>query len=151
MVVITTADLRAYIAKRQAEGSAVRRRRKGKNAVPPDTPEERRAVSSAEINRELTVLKRMFSLAIQAGKLTHKPHFPMLREDNVRKGFLEHEHYLEMLKHLPECMRPVVTFAYVTGWRINSEVLPMQWRQVDLKSGEVRLDPGTTKNLEGRV
>ena len=26
-----------------------------------------------------------------------------------------------------------------------------QWRQVDLKAGEVRLDPGTTKNLEGRV
>ena len=48
-------------------------------------------------------------------------------------------------------MQPVVTFAYVTGWRINSEVLPLQWRQVDLKVGEVRLDPGTTKNLEGRV
>jgi hypothetical protein len=39
----------------------------------------------------------------------------------------------------------------VTGWRINSEVLPLQCRQVDLKAGEVRLDPGTTKNLEGRV
>jgi integrase len=48
-------------------------------------------------------------------------------------------------------MRPVVTFAYVTGWRINSEVLPLQWRQVDLHVGEVRLDPGTTKNREGRV
>lgn len=44
-----------------------------------------------------------------------------------------------------------MTFAYVPGWRINSEVLPLQWRQVDLKAGEVRLDPGTTKNLEGRV
>ena len=129
MVVITTADLRAYVAKRQAEGSAVRQLRKSKNAVPPDTPEERRPVSSAEINRELTTLKRMFSLAIQAGKLTHKPHFPMLPEKNVRAGFLEHEHYLAMLKHLPACMGPVVTFAYVTGWRINSEVLPMEWRQ----------------------
>jgi integrase len=108
-------------------------------------------VSPAEINRELTVLKRMFSLAIQAAKLVHKPYFPMLREDNVRVGFFERDEYLAMLQHLPECMRPVVTFAYVTGWRINSEVLPMQWRQVDLKAGEVRLDPGTTKNLEGRV
>ncbi len=43
------------------------------------------------------------------------------------------------------------TFAFDTGWRINSEVLPLQWRQVDVKAGEVRLDPGTTKNLEGRV
>jgi integrase len=40
---------------------------------------------------------------------------------------------------------------YVTGWRINSEVLTLQRRQVDLKAGEVRLDPGTTKNFEGRV
>lgn len=151
MVVITTADLRAYVAKRRAEGSAVRQRRKGKHAVAPDTPEDRRAVSSAEINRELAVLKRMFSLAIQAGKLTYKPHFPMLQENNVRVGFLEHEHYLAILTHLPACMRPVVTFAYITGWRINSELLPMEWRQVDLKAGEVRLDPGTTKNREGRL
>lgn len=151
MVTITTADLRAYIATRQADGFAVPQRRKGKNAVEPETPASRRGVSPAEINRELTALKRMFSLAIQAGKLTHKPHFPMLREDNVRKGFLEHEQYLSVLSHLPEPMPPVVTFAYVTGWRINSEVLPLLWRQVDVKVGEIRLDPGTTKNMEGRV
>jgi hypothetical protein len=36
-------------------------------------------------------------------------------------------------------------------WRIGSEVLPLQWRQVDLRVGEVRLDPGTTKNREGRA
>jgi hypothetical protein len=35
-------------------------------------------------------------------------------------------------------MRPVVTFGYVTGWRINSEVPPLQWRQVDLEAREVR-------------
>jgi integrase len=116
-----------------------------------DVPEVRRSVSAGEINRELTVLKRMFSLAIETGKLHHKPHFAMLREDNVRVGFFEREQYEAVLAHLPEGMRPVITFAYVTGWRINSEVLPLQWRQVDLRLGEVRLDPGTTKNREGRV
>jgi integrase len=30
-------------------------------------------------------------------------------------------------------------------------VLPLEWRSVDLQSGEVRLDAGTTKNGEGRV
>ena len=34
---------------------------------------------------------------------------------------------------------------------MNSEVLPLQWHQVDLKAGVVRLDPGTTKNREGRI
>jgi hypothetical protein len=26
----------------------------------------------------------------------------------------------------------------VTGWRTPSEILPLEWRQVDLKAGEVR-------------
>ena len=84
-------------------------------------------------------------------KLHHKPHIAMLREDNVRVGFFEREQCEAVLAHLPEAMRPAVTFAYVTGWRINSEALPLQWRQVDLGVGEVRLDPGSTKNREGRV
>ena len=152
MITITTTELRAYVTKRLADGTPVRQKRGSRakdEASASDAP--KRPVSAGEINRELTVLKRMFSLAIQAGKLVHKPHFPMLRENNVRAGFFEREQYLAVQKHLPTSMRPVVTFAYVTGWRINSEVLPLQWRQVDLKLGEVRLDPGTTKNLEGRV
>ena len=43
-----------------------------------------------------------------------------------------------------------MTFAYLTGWRVQSEILPLEWRQVDRHSGTVRLDPGTTKNREGR-
>jgi integrase len=152
LITITTSDLRAYIAKRQKEGTPPRQKRgRAKPAEAPGDAEARRPVSAGEINRELTVLKRMFSLAVQSGRLVHKPHFPMLRENNVRAGFFEREQYLAVLPHLPEPMRPVVTFAFVTGWRINSEVLPLEWRQVDLKAGEVRLDPGTTKNLEGRV
>ncbi len=153
MASITTSDIRAFIAKRCADTWVARsaRRVKRRNGTWHELPEERRAVSVGEINRELTVLKRMFSLAVEAGKLHRKPHFAMLREDNVRVGFFEPEQYAAVLAHLPEAMRPVVTFAYVTGWRINSEVLTIQWRQVDLRVGEVRLDPGTTKNKEGRV
>jgi len=45
----------------------------------------------------------------------------------------------------------VIQFAYITGWRIASEVLPLEWRQIDFKAGEIRLDPETTKNRAGRV
>jgi integrase len=75
----------------------------------------------------------------------------MLRENNVRTGFFEAEQFAAVLKHLPAEIQSVAGFAYITGWRIPSEVLPLEWRQVDLKSGEVRLDPGTTKNQDGRV
>jgi hypothetical protein len=47
-----------------------RKRGKAKAAESPADPEARRPVSAGEINRELTVLKRMFSLAIQSGRLS---------------------------------------------------------------------------------
>jgi integrase len=45
----------------------------------------------------------------------------------------------------------VVLFAFVTGWRTASEVLPLEWRHVDWAGRCVRLDAHTTKNDEGRV
>jgi integrase len=44
-----------------------------------------------------------------------------------------------------------VEFAYLTGWRLKSEVLALQWWQVDFEAGMVRLEPGSTKNADGRV
>jgi integrase len=106
---------------------------------------------TATVNRELAWLKHMFTLAMRAGKLMTRPHIALLEENNARQGFFERDHYLAVLKHLPEELRPVVTFAYITGWRVKSEVLPLEWSQVDFKAGEVRLEPGTTKNGEGRT
>jgi len=128
LIHILTPDIRAFAAARQ-----------------------KAAASNGEVNRELALLKRMFNLAMQAGKLASRPHIPMLREDNVRRGFFEREQFDAVCRHLPACLQAVVSFAYVTGWRIRSEVLPLEWRQVDFAAGTVRLDPGTTKNREGRV
>ncbi len=92
----------------------------------------------------------MFTLAMQAAKLHSKPHIPMLHEDNVRCGFFEREQFDGVVNHLPPAIQPVVMFAYATGWRLKSEILPLEWRQVDWTGRVVRLDPGTTKNREGR-
>ncbi len=125
---LTTGHVRTYIDLRQAAGAA-----------------------NASINRELAVLKRMFTLAIAAGQLIHRPHIPMLREDNIRTGFFEREEFEAVRGKLPQALRPVVTFAYLTGWRVTSEILPLTWSQVDRREGTVRLEPGTTKNQEGRL
>jgi integrase len=115
--------------------------------------EQRKAsgAANATINRDLAVLKRAFRLAVQAEKLVRVPHIPMLREDNVRTGFFEVDQFRNVLSYLPAAVQAVARFAYITGWRIPSEVLTLQWRQVDFRAGEVRLDPGTTKNTDGRV
>jgi integrase len=95
--------------------------------------------------------KWAFSLGVQAGKLTHKAHVPLLREDKVRTGFFDPERFEALRSHLPSPLRPLVTFAYITGWRVPSEVQLLQWRQVDFTAGTVRLDAGTTKNGDARV
>ena len=79
-----------------------------------------------------------------------KPHVPMLKENNVRQGFFEWEQFLTVRSHLPGDLQQVATFSYITGWR-RSEVLNLQWQQVDFKAGFVHLEPGTTKNDEARM
>ena len=69
----------------------------------------------------------------------------------MRTGFVDDAMIDAILPHLPAALQPVVQFAYITGWRVQSEILPIEWRHVDRKTGEVRLDPGTTKNQAGRV
>ena len=108
--------------------------------------------SNATVNRELAALKRMFNLAARATppRVAHVPYIPMNKERNVRKGFFEHDEYLAVREAILEYMKPVVTFAYKTGWRKN-EILGLEWAQVDLKQGVARLEPGDPKNEEGRT
>jgi integrase len=125
---ITTADCNRYIALRQSEGA-----------------------TNATTNRELATIKRAYNLAIQAGKVLHRPHVPMLKESAPRRGFFERADLDSLRRHLSPSLQRIVSFAYVTGWRIPSEVLTLQWRQIDFDAGTVILDAGTTKNDEARV
>ena len=138
MAALTTADLRAYILWRQTPTTGV------DGATIP-------AASNATINRELAIIKRAFRLAVQAGRLVHVPHIPMLAEHNVRQGFFERAPFDDVRAHLPEALRGLVTFAFLVGWRIASEVLPLQWAQVDRTATVIRLEPGESKNDEGRT
>ena len=70
-------------------------------------------------------------MAIQGRQLLHRPHIPMLEERNTRTGFFELSQLANVLTHLPEPLRPVIEFAYLTCWRVHSEVLPLEWWQVD--------------------
>jgi integrase len=106
--------------------------------------------SNATINRELCTIKRAFSLGIQKRIVSDRPHISLLEEDNVRQGFFEREQFESVRKHLPAWVQPVADFAYVTGWR-RSEIISLQWRQVDFKAETVSLLAGTTKNREARV
>jgi integrase len=110
---ITTNRVRAYAAMRQGEGAA-----------------------NASINRELAALKRMFSLAVQDGRLGTMPFIPTLEEDNVRQGFVDHAAFEALRKNLPEYLKDPVTFLYLSGWRLG-EMKALEWRDVLPLSGEL--------------
>ena len=105
----------------------------------------------ATIRNELAALKRMFTLALRAGKVAQRPHIPAIQVSNARQGFFDEDDFRAALRELPAAVKPVVEFAYLTGWRIPSEVLRLTWAQVDFEAGIVRLEPRTTKNDEGRA
>lgn len=104
----------------------------------------------ATANYELAMLRRALRLGHRAGKVATRPEIQMLQAQNVRKGFFEPEQHRAVMKHLPDFLRPLAAIAYVTGWRVRSELLTRQWRHVDFATGWVRLDPGESKNGEGR-
>jgi integrase len=100
------------------------------------------------IRNELAALKRAFNLALLAGRLPSKPAFPAMTVDNARSGFFEEEEFRAVAGNLRADLQAVVEFMYYTGWR-RGEVQSLQWSQVDLKAGVIRL--WTSKNGEGRT
>lgn len=57
-------------------------------------------------------------------KIGRVPYIPMLRENNVRKGFLEAEDFDKLIAALPVYLKPLVLFAYRTGCR-RSEIVSL--------------------------
>jgi integrase len=104
----------------------------------------------ATVNRDLGALSRMFTLALQGGRLSRRPYFPRLPESQPRQGFMEHAEYLALHRHLPPEHQDVLDFGYLTGWR-RGEILSLEWRDVDRDAGVVRLRPEVSKTREGRV
>ena len=108
---------------------------------------------NATINRELAVLKRMFSIARRSTppKVVSPPYIAMLKEDNVRKGFVEPADYDKLVS---ECARNT---ACGFGRSLNSDtltdsasrkLLSMKVQQVDLPDRDHPFESGGNQERE---
>lgn len=104
------------------------------------------------VNRELSVLRS----ALYKGKrrtppkVNNIPYFPLLKEDNIRRGFLSDEQYASLLEALPDELKAIFVTGFNTGVRLG-EILAISWPQVDFDSGFIVLQTGETKNGDGRA
>jgi integrase len=124
---ITTDAARKFARQRQAEG-----------------------VGNAFINRSLAKLRRMLNIAYEDGKISAVPKIRMLKEPAARKGFLPRDQFESLLAALPEKLRPLITFLYYCGVRLG-EAQQVDWSQVDLESGLIRLEEEQAKSGEART
>jgi site-specific recombinase XerD len=106
--------------------------------------------ASATINRELAALRRAFRLAQKTGMVAFRPEISTLHEERQPTGFFEADQYRAVLENLPEYLKPVIQTAYITGWRIKSEILSRQKQHLDLQSGFLRLEREETSGGEER-
>jgi integrase len=114
-VELGTGDLSRYKAARQREGAG-----------------------PATINRELSIIKRSFSLAAEHEPeplVYHNPTVKKLTERNVRKGFIEKPDYVRLLAELPPYLKLALVIGFHTGARLN-EVMSLRWSDVDLSRTE---------------
>lgn len=107
-------------------------------------------VKNATVNRALEVVRRILYLCCDDWNWIPKvPKIRMLKVSNRRIRFITHEEADCLLAELPPHLTPIVRFALNTGCR-RREMLELQWRCVDLERRVAWLDPGTTKNGDGR-
>jgi integrase len=103
-------------------------------------------VRPATVNREIACLKTMMSRAVHHKKLNENSIAAVRRlpENNVRMRILNVEEFERLFQVCPQHVKPIVMLAFYTGMR-KSEIVELEWHEVDLNKGFIRLMRKRTK------
>ena len=113
-----------------------------------DMQRERRKPET--INREIAVLQSAFRLGYRHELLDRVPNIKLLPQLAVRDEFFTRAEIDALLPCLPEYLRDLVLFAFLTGWR-KGEIIGLQWSNVNRSTAVIRLQPVQNKMRTVRV
>jgi integrase len=88
--------------------------------------------SVVTVNGDLRTLRRIFSLAVEWGKLDRAPIIHELTQATGRDRVLSFEEEAKYLAKASDNLRDAAILAVDTGLRPNSELFPLRWADVDL-------------------
>jgi integrase len=103
----------------------------------------------ATVNRELAALKRSFALAVEQERLSSAPKIKMLTEAAPRQGFVNPGDFAAIVEALPDELRDLARFGYLTGWRVG-EIVTLAWSDVDREGQRITLRSEHSKNGQPR-
>jgi integrase len=95
-------------------------------------------LAPATVNRELALLRHMFTMGIQWGKAESNPvkEVKLFRESSGRTRYLSDDEEIRLFAVLPEKYQAVVALALQTGLRMG-ELKNLRWWDVDFKAGVI--------------
>jgi integrase len=105
-------------------------------------------VKEATINRELAVLKTLFTKAILWGYASRNPvkEVSLFKEERTPVRILTVEERRKMLEESSELLRPILLMALKTGMR-HGEILNLEWKNVDLATETISVTHTKAKKL----
>lgn len=114
--------------------------------------------SIATVNRELTVLKRMLSIAMREGWIVRHPFAGsdviISSSDEIKRTrVLTNDEELLLLDACDENrsrLKPIIIMALDTGMR-RGEIFTLRWRDVDLANRRITIQALNTKTLKSRT
>jgi integrase len=103
------------------------------------------------LNREVALLKRILSYATKCGDLDRNPLLGvgLLEEDNTRDVVVSEVQLKTLVAAADPEFKAILIVAYDTGMR-RDEILGLEWRQVDVEGGVIRLQAEDTKTKSAR-
>ena len=102
------------------------------------------------INREISVLRTALRLGYRHDLVARVPAIQLLPDHAVRNEFFTRAEIDALLPCLPEHLRDLVRFAFLTGWR-KGELTNLKWANVSRSGAVIRLDPEQNKTRQVRV